>query len=225
MPLFTKCSSAACVYKNGRTPFQTCFLFCTQSKQETHVSVSSCSLIPFSLAFRWLCVKQLSHYDWRGPHADGRGGHLVFSAGPVALHQTPHQEIHLRTASPRYLRPLHFFFSLLPSVHSSQSIYECVSILFCWRRWIMLKEESLCSVQIRLLMGQVEMTAKFRPPQSSTTICCSGTLMFGADINLDKCPFWFITLSLQVCDQSGRYAPWNNIVTAGEFLQASKKEA
>lgn len=50
--------------------------------------------------FRWLYVKQPGHHDWCRAHARRRVGHSVLSLGPVALHQTALQEIHLWAASP-----------------------------------------------------------------------------------------------------------------------------
>ena len=89
----------------------------------TNIFATSMSFqVSLSLSFRWLRVKQLSHYDWCCAHANRRGRHFVFSAGPLALHQAPQQEVYLRAASPRWVSHLRNF-------HISCSHFPCLSPL------------------------------------------------------------------------------------------------
>lgn len=105
-------------------------LFCISKSVPSQISSRSQQMsfqLSLSFTFRWLRVKQLSHYDWRCTHANRRSGHFVFSAGPLALHQAPHQEVYLRAASPRwvpYLRSLHTSCFHFPS--RSPLLLSCV---------------------------------------------------------------------------------------------------
>lgn len=71
-------------------------------------------MLDVSSNYRWLCVKQFSHYDRCCAHVNRRSGYTVFSAGSVALHKATYQKVHLWAASPWWVWENFFFFLSLP---------------------------------------------------------------------------------------------------------------
>lgn len=78
---------------------------------------------------RWLCIKQFGHHDRCCAHAHRCVGHFVFSAGPVAFHQTTLQEIHFRTASPWWVSHCLTSLWLLPVCPVCTSSNSCETVV------------------------------------------------------------------------------------------------